>query len=195
MVEVGPFCGRSSWCWSKSVDTTVKVTCLDLWNPGRHPFYPPAQIGGKGRYNEFGYAETLERAQGTLENFRYYTRDCSNIEVMQGASPYDFRDWSESLDLVFLDGDHHNPGFWDDLNFWFWILKPGSLCCGHDFARTHPDTVWGVQDFAKEHGLTFLVQGRIWVIPRPPHESRLFRRLRGNRLGRRRDAPPGRSER
>jgi len=177
ILEVGPFCGRSSWCWAKSVDPTVRVTCLDIWSLSGHTYFPPAQIGGPGGYNEFGFADTEERAKGTLENFEYYTRDCPNIEAIRGASPYDFKNWTEPLDLVFLDGVHHNPGFWDDLNFWFWKVKPGGLCCGHDFARPHPDTVWGVQDFAKYHGLTFLVQGRIWVIPRPPHESTLFSSL------------------
>jgi hypothetical protein len=117
--------------------------------------------------------------KGTLENFQFYTKDCTNITTRQGASPYDFKDWSEPLDLVFLDGVHHNPVFWHDLNFWFWHLKPGGICCGDDFARTHPDVVWGVHDFAKTHGLTFFVQGRIWMMPRPPHKpliSALFSR-------------------
>ena len=112
----------------------------------------------------------IEQVVGTLENFQYFTRDCHNIVPHQGASPDDFLQWELPLDLVFLDGVHHNPIFWKDLNFWFWRLKPGGLCCGDDFARTHPDVVWGVQDFAKTHGLTFLVQGRIWMIPRPPHK-------------------------
>ena len=182
MVEVGPFCGRSSWCWAKSVDPTVKVTCLDIWNPKEHPYHPPAIIGGdqKNPGSDFGAAENLEQVVGTLENFKRYTRDCHNIEAIRGASPYDFKSWEDPLDLVFLDGVHHNPIFWDDVNFWFWKLKPGGVACGDDFARTHPDVVWGVQDFAKAHGLTFFVQGRIWFIPRPPHKNiipTLFRSL------------------
>jgi len=172
MVEIGPFCGRSSWCWSKSADPTVKVTCIDIWNPQEHPYQPPTQIKperGKGVKPDFGVAERHEQTRGTLENFRWYTRNCPNIVPLQGRSPYDFKDWSEPLDLVFLDGVHHNPIFWDDLNFWFWKVVPGGICCGDDFARTHPDVIWGVQDFAKIHGLTFLVIGRIWILPRPPH--------------------------
>jgi hypothetical protein len=168
MVEVGPFCGRSSWCWSKSADPSVKISCLDIWKPKDHPFAPPAAIGNNVAYNEFGRAESKEMTLGSLENFKYYTRKCENIETFQGASPYDFRDWDEPQDLVFLDAVHHNPAFWDDLNFWFWKVKPGGLCCGHDFARSHPDTVWSVQDFAKKHGLMFFVEARIWIIPRPP---------------------------
>jgi hypothetical protein len=172
MVEVGPFCGRSSWCWAKSADPTVTIHCLDIWNPREHPYQPPAAIGeGSVPGPDFGVVADNGLAMGTLANFHHFTRDCPNIVAHQGASPYDFEDWEEPLDLVFLDGVHHNPVFWHDLNFWFWRLKPGGLCCGDDFARTHPDVVWGVQDFAKTHGLTFLVQGRIWMMPRPPHQS------------------------
>jgi hypothetical protein len=172
MVEVGPLCGRSSWCWAKSADPTVKVTCLDIWDTSVHPYHPPAEIGDEGTLNpDFGAADSLEHVTGTLDNFKRYTRDCANIEAIQGASPYDFQDWTEPVDLVFLDGVHHNPVFWDDLNFWFWHVKPGGLCCGDDYARTHPDVVWSVHDFAKNHGLSFFVQGRIWFIPRPPHRS------------------------
>jgi Methyltransferase domain len=170
MVEIGPFCGRSSWCWARSADPSVTVHCLDIWNPAEHPYHPPATIGNDQTTNaDFGAAMDREKVSGTLENFKYFTGDCANVVAHQGASPRDFKNWDEPLDLVFLDGVHHNPIFWQDLNFWFWKLKPGGLCCGDDFARTHPDVVWGVQDFAKTHGLTFLVQGRIWMMPRPPH--------------------------
>jgi Methyltransferase domain len=180
MVEVGPFCGRSSWCWAKSVDPTVSVICLDIWDPSQHPFHPPAVIGTQDTTSpDFGVADSLEQVVGTLANFRHFTRDCPNIVAIQGASPYDFQGWNEPMDLVFLDGVHHNPIFWDDLSFWFWKLKPGGLFCGDDFARTHPDAVWGVHDFAKNHDLTFFVQGRLWFIPRPPHKN-FFSTLFGN---------------
>jgi hypothetical protein len=181
MVEVGPFVGRSSWCWSKSVHPTVRVTCLDIWNPAEHPYYPPSTIGPPGTTinPEFGVAEHVDHCVGSLENFRRHTKDCHNIETRQGASPYDFKDWSEPLDLVFLDGVHHNPVFWDDLNFWFWKLRPGGVACGDDCARTHPDVLWGVHDFAKNHGLTFFVKGRIWVMARPPCKDAISAMFRG----------------
>jgi hypothetical protein len=172
MVEVGPFCGRSSWCWAKSADPTVTVFCLDIWNPAEHPYHPPAAIGNRKTTNaDFGVADNLDQVVGTLENFQHFTRDCPNIVPLRGASPYGFQDWKVPLHLVFLDGVHHNPVFWDDLNFWFWKLKPGGLLCGDDCARTHPDVLWGVHDFAKNHDLTFFVQGRLFFIPRPPHKN------------------------
>ena len=174
MLEVGPFVGRSSWCWAKSVDPSVTVYCADIWNPAEHPYHPPTVIGGSDAdpaRPDFGVADDVNHAVGTLENFKRNTADCPNIKPMRGASPKDFRDWTEPLDLVFLDGVHHNPVFWEDLNFWFWRLKPGGVACGDDFARTHPDVVWGVQDFAKNNNIPFLMEGRIWVMPRPPYRD------------------------
>ena len=36
MVEIGRFCGRSSWCWSRSADPSATIHCLDIWNPSEH---------------------------------------------------------------------------------------------------------------------------------------------------------------
>jgi hypothetical protein len=188
MVEVGPFCGRSSWCWAKSADPSVTVYCLDIWDPSQHPYTPPSSLSSDGAaQGDFGVAESVEQTVGTLENFKRNTRDCPNVVAMRGASPRDFRDWNTPLDLVFLDGVHHNPIFWEDLNFWFWKLKPGGVCCGDDCARTHPDVLWGIHDFAKAHDLTFFVQGRIWLIPRPPHVN-VIARILGERTPRVADA-------
>ncbi|HEY7423571.1 MAG TPA: class I SAM-dependent methyltransferase [Gemmataceae bacterium] len=172
MVEVGSFLGRSSWCWAKSVAPSVYVYCLDIWNPAEHPYHPPAEIGKKDTQNpDFGVADCLEHLVGSLENFQRFTGDCPNIFPIRGASPYDFQNWSDPLDLVFLDGVHHNPTFWDDLNFWFWKIKPGGILCGHDYARTHPDVIWSVHDFTAARGLMFWVQHRIWAMRRPPDST------------------------
>ena len=170
MLEVGSFVGRSSWCWARSVDPSVIVYCLDIWNPSEHPYHPPAIIGGQGSLGtDFGAAAELDHVVGTLENFRRNTDDCPNIRAIRGASPIDFGNWWKPLDLVFLDGVHHNPIFWEDLNFWSWQLKPGGILCGDDAARTHPDVARSIQDFAKNHDLTYFVIGQTWIIPRPPH--------------------------
>jgi hypothetical protein len=79
MLEVGPFCGRSSWCWAKSVHPSVSITCVDIWNPAEHPYHPLAKIGQHAEIDaDFGKVTTVERALGTKENFDHYTRDCHN---------------------------------------------------------------------------------------------------------------------
>ena len=169
MLEVGPFCGRSSWCWSKSVDPSVSVTCVDIWDPAEHPSTPPTVDGADATAGEdFGKMSTADGNWGTRENFDLYTRGCHNITAVRGRSPDDFADWPfESLDLVFLDGLHHNPGFHADVAHWYPRLKPGGVLCGDDCARTHPDVLWTVHDFCKERDLAFAVERRIWMLRRP----------------------------
>ncbi len=170
MLEVGPFCGRSSWCWSKSVAPGVSVTCVDIWDPMAHPYSPPSELSADAVSGaDFGKAADARACWGTLENFRFYTRDCHNITALRGSSPGDFADWPlDSLDLVFLDGLHHNPGFHADVTHWFWRVKPGGMLCGDDCARTHPDVLWTIDDFCKDLGIPFTVERRIWMIRRPP---------------------------
>ena len=80
LVEVGPFCGRSSWCWAKSADPTVTVHCLDIWDPSQHLYHPPAVIGdGSVAGADFGVVTDCALAMGTLANFQHFTRDCPNI--------------------------------------------------------------------------------------------------------------------
>jgi predicted O-methyltransferase YrrM len=43
-----------------------------------------------------------------------------------------------SLDLVFLDADHSEPGLSADIKAWISKVKPGGYIGGHDFANTNP---------------------------------------------------------
>lgn len=168
IVEVGSFCGRSSWCWAKSVDPSVIVHCLDIWNPAQHPYTPPSLIDADSDPARFGAAGTWREAEGSLENFQRYTADCPNIRAHRGASPDDFGQWPRaSAHLVFLDGVHHNPTFHRDLWFWWERLKPGGIYCGDDYARTHPDVIYTVRDFASHLGLSIAVKGRVWITQKP----------------------------
>lgn len=168
MLEVGPFAGRSSWCWSKSVAQGVKIACVDIWDPQEHPYSPPASEGDEPVKPDFGYRDADAPPWGTQAMFEYYTRDCDNIVPIRARSPDDFSRWPEnSLDLVFLDGVHHNPVFNNDLRHWYARVKRGGVLCGDDCARTHPDVLWTVDDFCKEQGIAFAVEHRIWMLQRP----------------------------
>jgi SAM-dependent methyltransferase len=174
MLEVGPFCGRSSWCWSKSVDPSVSVTCVDIWDPGEHPYSPPTLLADETAASgeDFGRMADERGNWGTRENFDHYTRDCPNITAIKGRSPDDFADWPlDSLDLVFLDGVHHNPVFHADVVHWYQRVKPGGILCGDDCARTHPDVLWTVHDFCKDLEIPFTVDRRIWIVQRPISSS------------------------
>ncbi len=166
MVEVGSFCGRSSWCWAMSAPD-VAVTCIDIWDPAEHPFVPPARSGAPAG-DDFGRADDERGAWGTRENFDFYTRACPNITAVRGRSPDDFLDWPEaSLDLVFLDGVHHNPVFRADVMHWWRRVKPGGVLCGDDCADTHPDVRATLDAFCGAQAVALTVASRIWMLRRP----------------------------
>ncbi len=167
MLEVGSFCGRSSWCWARSVHPGVSVTCIDIWDPDEHPYAPPARLGTAAGA-DFGRVADMGDCRGTLENFARYTRDCPNIRALRGRSPDDFLDWPErSLDLVFLDGVHHNPVFRADVIHWYARVRPGGVLCGDDCAESHPDVRPTLEAFCGRLGIRFTVAGRLWMLQRP----------------------------
>lgn len=165
VIEVGSFCGRSSWCWAKSVPKSATVHCIDIWDASEHPYHPPVYGDKDSNLGMFGMAETPQDAVGNIENFQRYTKDCPNIVAHRGASPAEFADWPrDSADLIFLDGVHHNPILHEDLWFWWDRLRPGGIFCGDDYARTHPDVIFEVRDMSMALDLNFSVYGRLWVM-------------------------------
>ena len=163
IIEVGSFVGRSSWCIAKTAPT-AKVYCLDIWNAELYPHAPPVSLDPNVILDDFGNAESIEQAKGSLENFKFFTKDCPNIIPVRGTSPTDFSAWDVKADLVFLDGIHSNPGFKADLEFWINHVKPGGIYCGDDCSRAHEDILWTIYDFCREKDLVFKVDGRIWTI-------------------------------
>lgn len=77
---------------------------------------------------------------------------------------------SESLDFVFIDGDHTHAGVTADIAAWFPKLAPDGLLCGHDYG--HPRDrrgQWGVtravHAFADHHHITVQTgPGTLWWI-------------------------------
>jgi hypothetical protein len=59
----------------------------------------------------------------------------------------------ESLDAVFLDGDHSYEAVSKDLPFWFNKVKKGGWLLGDDYASCCPGTTKAVDEFALKNNL------------------------------------------
>lgn len=73
----------------------------------------------------------------------------------------------ESLDLVFIDGDHSYDAVTKDLKFWFQKIRKYGWLLGDDYGSCHPGTRKAVDDFAKEKGLKinfFTKEGKTYPI-------------------------------
>lgn len=47
--------------------------------------------------------------------------------------------WDDTLDWVYLDGNHSYEAVSSDIRAWWPKVKSGGLLCGHDFYREHTD--------------------------------------------------------
>lgn len=115
VVEVGSYFGRSSWAFAKSVDPSVKVYCIDPWI-------------------------ATEEYNARLEDFKEYTKDCSNIIAIKGCSPDIPWPAELKIDLAFIDGNHKSPYVDKDLDHWSKKLSKNGILSGHDFnPKKYPD--------------------------------------------------------
>jgi predicted O-methyltransferase YrrM len=64
----------------------------------------------------------------------------------------------ESLDMVFIDGDHTYKGVMDDINNYLPKVKKGGIICGHDYVKGFPEVIQAVNEKFKK----VEVVGTIW---------------------------------
>eukprot|EP00933_Yihiella_yeosuensis_P082378 TRINITY_DN9622_c0_g1_i1.p1 TRINITY_DN9622_c0_g1~~TRINITY_DN9622_c0_g1_i1.p1 ORF type:complete len:421 (-),score=57.98 TRINITY_DN9622_c0_g1_i1:82-1344(-) len=73
----------------------------------------------------------------------------------------------ESMDLVFLDGDHRLESVASDIQAWWPTVRPGGILAGHDFALSFPGVVEAVARFVVPHGLRLFIAPEVWFVVKP----------------------------
>jgi hypothetical protein len=68
-----------------------------------------------------------------------------------------------SIDFIFIDGDHHYNSISNDLKIWYPKVKKGGVFSGHD--RIHPGVSKALKEFSKKHKLEYKnVSKSSWMI-------------------------------
>lgn len=151
VAEVGCFVGTLSRYLLMS-RPDVKLFMIDSWAPKETQPQPYVATGDR-------------HAHQTAEECRYYRlrakarvhRFGDRVRVMCMDSVAASRlTEDKSLDLVFLDADHSEPGLAADIEAWLPKIKPGGYLGGHDFASTERIADFSgveraVRSWAKEH--------------------------------------------
>lgn len=158
IVEVGPLFGSSTWVLAKNADPTARVITIDSWKP---------QEWVKAIEAKFPGCKPFSR-----EAFEYYTRDCPNVEIVQGMSPSVMQNWNGEIDLFFDDATHGRPGFTDSLDFYLPKLKAGGIASGDDYASGWPHIIAGVSDLGHRWGTRPEIIGRVWAMAKPDHTGK-----------------------
>ena len=132
-VEVGCLWGGFTWYGARiAVDNFSEWTCVDPWK------------GGSSDLTEDWDWDDI------YEGFKLNMRDAGlldhiNIKRMRSVdAAKDFED--NSLDLVFIDGDHSYECCKEDIEAWWPKLKKGGVMLGHDYGPKHPGVIKAVKE-------------------------------------------------
>lgn len=120
-VEVGSWVGRSACYLGVEIINSgkdIKLDCVDTW-VGDVPELAEEDVVKNGTL----YADFIRNTtplNSILTPIRMTSVEASKL--------YE----NDSLDFVFIDADHTEKAFNDDLNCWFPKVKKGGIIAGHD---------------------------------------------------------------
>ena len=101
---------------------TMHLSCVDVWE-----YYPEYTTRVNKRDLSKKYAEAQERLKGF---------DVTFIKKYSSQAVKMFKD--ESLDFVYIDGNHDLPFIFEDILWWEKKVKKGGIVAGHDYIRAKP---------------------------------------------------------
>lgn len=115
--EVGVLDGEFSekLCQSNS---GLKLYCIDPWE----------QVAGFDDYDSNRLKNAYITAQAKLSKYNCHVIKKTSVEAVK-----DFKD--NSLDFVYIDGDHEFMSVVTDISHWMQKVRVGGIICGHDFIR------------------------------------------------------------
>jgi len=148
-VEVGVFDGSHCWGLLQNLDIK-KLYMID-------PYIPYAQ-----HIKDVG----LKRSKWLLARAKKRSRTWGE-EKFPGKCEYlyskslDVVGWfqDETLDFVYLDGDHTYENVSKEIPAWGVKLKPSGLMGGHDYSKRRTDVPRAVDEYCRKHGIEFEVVG------------------------------------
>lgn len=159
IVEVGVFGGASLL---SIVDVCVKnnnkLYGVDPWELAN------TANGKKLSQQEWKiYKNKLLSVRKNLENIITKLNYSNTVSLVKDFSPKASDKFEkDSIDLIYIDGDHAYKSVLADLNGWMVKLKPGAFIWGDDF--NWPNVAKAVKDYCKENKIEFTHTGRSWFI-------------------------------
>jgi hypothetical protein len=110
---------------------------MKLWGIDPYAGYRP--------YRDYTLKSTFDRMrQEAYERLKPYP----NYEFIYDFSMEAIKDFEdESLDFVYIDGNHQEPYVSEDINGWSRKVRPGGIVAGHDYIRlSSQGMVWQAKD-------------------------------------------------
>ena len=125
-LEIGSYIGESSLIIS-SFDFVKELTCIDpIINTARQDV---EECFRKRLYHYMKYNNLKVKFHQAYSEIFVHTVD------------------DDSLDVVYIDGDHSYGSVLQDINLWYPKIKQNGFLCGHDYDPNHPGVIKAVFDF------------------------------------------------
>lgn len=156
IVEVGVFLGRSAKAIIDHTDWGSTLYCIDPYEDYDDEVVKSIINGGtwSGIFQEATHNLSPINGEGPRTVF---FRESSTRAAIR------FHD--ETLDMIFIDGDHSYSAVLADIIAWWRTIKPGGLICGHDYG-IHPGVKQAVDESFSFRRIKFPV-GSIWAARKP----------------------------
>lgn len=158
-VEIGVWQG---WYTSHMINKTrMTVFGIDPWvatesygdvDPAAKDF-EPFKTGIDGLlWQEARYIHTIKSLKSRFPTNRW--------EILRSYSkPASLFFDNESIDFVYVDGEHTYDAVCCDMKTWWPKVKSGGILSGHDYNETNPGTKKAVNEFAEKNNLKFVITG------------------------------------
>ena len=129
-VEVGVLTGIFSEVLCQEMPDAV-IHSVDPWE-----FYPVRKNFRKQKDHDANYIMAVERLS------KYPNNNIIRKKSVDAAKDFE----NESLDFVFIDGDHEFQAITNDIAEWLRKVKKGGIISGHDYGRSHDGVFGNVKD-------------------------------------------------
>lgn len=143
VAEIGSWTGGSAYTMQKAarkIGNPIKFFFIDPWRYGPGECAPVLTVMAKGRDIRGEFDKRLFGFKG-----KYTPIQKESVPASAGFS-------LNSLDMVFIDGDHSYEGVKADIEAWLPKVKPGGVICGHDYNRDEYGVTRAVDElFGKEN--------------------------------------------
>jgi hypothetical protein len=138
---------------AKEILDTTNVEKLYLVDP---MCYYPNDLFADDVLSYGGFEKLVKNIKINLneQKDRYTWYRCPSLSITNEQIP------DESVDAVFIDGDHSYEAVSKDLPFWWKKIRAGGWILGDDYNSCHPGTTKAVDEFANNNNLKieFLTQ-------------------------------------
>lgn len=129
-VEIGTDQGEYAEVLFKTIPN-LKLSCVDPWKAEAYEKGEQPESGENQEFFDKRYEETHLRLNSLLLSL-----NASKGFIFRETSMEALRHFQDdSLDFVYIDGNHDFLNVTQDLHYWLKKVRPGGIISGHDYVR------------------------------------------------------------